>query len=85
MKEGEERIYTIPLGDSRKAPRNRRAKRAIRIIREFVRRHAKASEVKIDGAVNEFVWSRGIQKPPRRVRVRVVMGEGGVATVHLAQ
>ena len=35
--------------------------------------------------VNEKLWSRGIEKPPRKIRVRVVKDKEGVVTVRLAE
>ena len=64
------REYTIPLYRVYWGRRSNRAKRAINLIRRFVQRHFKEAEkIVIDNAVNEYVWSRGIEKPPRRVRV----------------
>ncbi len=84
MSETVERVYVIPLRDAYRAPRKKRAKVAIRIIREFVKRHLKVEEVKIGNDVNEYVWSRSIEKPPRRVKVKVVKEED-VAEVSLAE
>ena len=39
----------------------------------------------ISNEVNEKVWSRGIEKPPRKIRVRAVKDKEGVITVHLAE
>ena len=45
----EERIYTIPLRDViNKSVRNKRAPRAIKKIKQFLKRHMKAEIVKID-------------------------------------
>ncbi len=78
------RVYLVPLGTAFEAPPYRRAKVAIRIIREFTVRHMKASEVKIKTDVNELVWARGIKKPPRRVRLEMERDEDGVVSVRLA-
>ncbi|RJS67998.1 hypothetical protein CW680_00760, partial [Candidatus Bathyarchaeota archaeon] len=37
----EERIYTVPLREAWRSPRQRRAPRAIRILRSFIERHMK--------------------------------------------
>ena len=81
----EERIYVIPLRRAWAAPRKKRAPRAVRLIKEFARRHMKAEEVRISPELNEFLWSRGIEKPPRRVRVRMERYEEGLVKVHLAE
>ncbi len=82
----DERIYTVPL---RRAywtgSRLRRANRAVRILRKFVERHMKPEEIVIQKEVNERIWSRGIQKPPRRVRIRVTKNEDNLVRVYLAE
>ncbi|MCC6064898.1 MAG: 50S ribosomal protein L31e [Thermofilum sp.] len=69
------RVYTIPLRDAYRAPWTKRAKVAVRLVREFVARHVKAQVVKVSPALNEVIWARGIRKPPRRVKVKVSLTE----------
>ncbi len=70
-----ERIYVIPL---RKAydtpPRTKRSRKAVKIVRKFISRHMKAEEtdVSISEGVNSLIWKRGIQKPPRKIKVKAV-------------
>uniref|UniRef100_A0A7C1T6N5 Large ribosomal subunit protein eL31 n=1 Tax=Thermofilum pendens TaxID=2269 RepID=A0A7C1T6N5_THEPE len=67
-----ERMYVIPLRDAYRAPRRKRAKVAIKLIRDFVRHHLRYNgEVKIGNELNEYIWQRSIEKPPRRVAVVV--------------
>ena len=68
-------IYIVNLKRVYWGKRTNRAKRAIRSIREFVKRHTGADEVKIDNTVNNYVWSRSIEKPPRRVPIYVEVVE----------
>jgi large subunit ribosomal protein L31e len=93
----EERLYTIPLGKAWIAPAQKRVPKAIRIIRDFVNRHMKLvveeeleeeeepKKLIISNEVNERVWRRGIQKPPRKVRVRAARDVKGNVTVYLAE
>ena len=83
----EERIYTVPLSRAWIGPRNKRAPRAIRILRNFIMRHMKIDEesLRISNEVNERVWSRGIQKPPRKIRIRAVKNKEGIVTIRLAE
>ncbi|MEM2936897.1 MAG: 50S ribosomal protein L31e [Candidatus Bathyarchaeia archaeon] len=81
----EERIYTIPLGRAWVSPRNRRTPRAVRIVRDFIQRHMKPKNLLLSNEVNERIWSRGIQKPPRRIRVRAAKDEEGTVTLYLAE
>ena len=78
-----ERIYTIPLGDVYDYIRTKRGKRAIKMIREFALRHMKAEDTKISEGVNSAILRDGIQKPPRRIKVRIVKGDDKVARVWL--
>ncbi|MCI4461208.1 MAG: 50S ribosomal protein L31e [Thaumarchaeota archaeon] len=74
----EERTYTIPLGRVVLAPRYKRAERAVRIIREFVARHLRVEpgSVRLDPALNEILWSRGMGAGGlRRIRVKVTKEE----------
>jgi len=91
----EENFYTIPLRRAWISPRKKRAPKAMRIIKGFVRKHMKlrtevegeeeAEILVISNEVNEKIWSRGIEKPPRKIRVRAVKDKEGVITVHLAE
>ncbi len=78
------RVYMVPLRRAFEAPKYRRAKVAIRLIREFTSRHMKAAEVKIDVGVNEMLWSRGIGNPPRRIKLEMERDDEGVVSVRLA-
>jgi large subunit ribosomal protein L31e len=72
MEEGEERVYVVPLRKAKRVPRNKRTPRAVRELRSFLQRHTKVDTIKIDRKLNEELWSRGIQNPLPRIRVKVV-------------
>lgn len=80
----EERIYTIPLAKARRGPRNKWAKKAIRYLKEFTTRHMKPESIVISQEVNERIWSRGIQKPPRKLKVRVTKNVDGLCVIYAA-
>ncbi len=93
----EERIYTVPLRRALIMPPNKRAPRAMRLIKAFVQKHMKVGEepveegeeeeggrIIIKNEVNQRVWSRGIERPPRKVRIRAAKDEEGNVTVFLA-
>jgi large subunit ribosomal protein L31e len=81
----DERIYTVPLRKSYwTGSRMRRSNRAVRILREFVQRHMKPETLLIQPEVNEYIWARGIQKPPRRVRIRATKNDENLVRVYLA-
>jgi large subunit ribosomal protein L31e len=47
------------------------------MLRERVKRVMKVEDVKISGEVNEMVWLRGAEKPPRKLEVRAVRDKDG--------
>ena len=95
----EERVYTVPLGKALIQPPNKRTARAVRMLRSFMIKHMKLETSKegeaeeqeaaprliIDNDVNEKLWSRGIEKPPRKIRVRAEKDKEGNVTVYLAE
>ena len=86
-----EREYIIPLRNKwKKVPRYKRANRAIKAIKEFLVRHMKVRDrdldkVKLDKYLNEFVWTRGIRKPPIKIKVRAIKEEGNLVRVELSE
>jgi large subunit ribosomal protein L31e len=93
----EERIYTIPLGKAWVRPPKKRTPRAMHMIRAFITKHMKLTmrveeeeekelpKLIISKEVNEKVWGRGIEKPPRKIRVRAAKDKDGNVTVYLAE
>ncbi|KUO41824.1 MAG: 50S ribosomal protein L31 [Hadesarchaea archaeon YNP_N21] len=81
----EERIYVIPLRDAKKAPRQKRAPRAVKVVRNFLARHLKSENIKIDNALNQKLWERGIEKTLPRIRVRAVREDDGSVKAYLAE
>ena len=74
----EEKIFTIPLREVFAKSRVRRAEDASKLVRKFLVRHMKSDNVKIGKSINESIWEKGIQKPPRKVRVHAVKEEDTV-------
>ncbi|MDY0294040.1 MAG: 50S ribosomal protein L31e [Candidatus Methanomethylophilaceae archaeon] len=82
-----ERTIIIPLRATRQAPRTKRAKRAIKEIRENIMRHMKvdAENVWIDTGLNEKIWENGIRNPPSKIAVKAVKFDDGLVEVSLAE
>jgi len=92
----EEKTYTIPLAKALIMPPRKRAPRAMHMIRAYIIKHMKipsraeeedeeAPAVIITNELNERIWRRGIEKPPRKIRVRATKDSEGNVTVHLAE
>ncbi len=80
----DERIYIVPLVKARKGPRNKRAKKAIRYLKDYVKRHFKPESLVITQEVNQKIWERGIQKPPRKLKIRATKNIDGLVVVYLS-
>ena len=95
----EERIYTVPLERAWIMPPRKRSPRAMRMLKSFMIKHMKLQARKqgegeeeeepkrliISNEVNQKIWGRGIEKPPRKIRVRAAVDKEGDVTVYLAE
>lgn len=77
----EEQVYTIPLRDARKTQKKKKAAKAAKLVKQFVKKHAKVDEVKISSDLNQKIWNQGSENPPAKVRVRVNKLPEGIAEV----
>jgi len=80
-----ERILTLPLRDAFKMPRSKRAPYAVRLLKRLVGHHMKSDNIWLEPPVSEYIWQRGIGKPPRKIRVRAVKFEDGLVEVSLPE
>ncbi len=68
-----ERTYNIPLRKGfLNTPKYKRAKRAIRLVREFLQKHMKCEDIKLGKELNENLWERGIKNPPHHIKVTAI-------------
>jgi large subunit ribosomal protein L31e len=83
-----EREYIIPLRIKwKRVPRYKKANRAVKAIKEFLVQHMKIrdrdlNKIKVDKYLNEYVWFRGIQNPPAKIKVKAIK-EGDIVRVEL--
>src|SRR5574341_272230 len=79
-----ERTYTIPLRKGwLKAPRYRRAKKAVNTVKEFLVQHMKSEDVRLMPELNIEIWKHGMKNPPSRVKVNVMKDDKGVVKAQL--
>jgi len=84
------REYIVPLRkQSNKVPRYKRAKKAVKALKEFIAKHMRVenrdlNRVKVDIHLNNEIWFRGIKKPANKIKVKAVKREG-IVTVTLAE
>lgn len=79
-------------------PPKKRAPRAMQLLKIFITKHMKLAvtvsedeeeeelpQLIVSQEVNEKIWGRGIEKPPRKIRVRAAKDKDGNVTVYLAE
>jgi large subunit ribosomal protein L31e len=81
-----EREYVIPLRSQvMKVPGYKRAKKAVRTIREFLVQHMQVrdrdlNKIRLDKYLNQMLWSRGMKNPPHKIKVKAIK-EGDIIRV----
>ncbi len=83
-KTNEEKIYTVPLRKAYNYIRTKRTRRAVAILQQFVVKHSKVTlnNVKISNALNSALWKRSMQKPPHKIKIKVLI-DADIAKVYL--
>jgi len=83
-KDNIERVYNVPLRkEYLKVPKWRRTKKAVTALRQYLAKHMKSENIKIDKNVNEKIWQNGIKNPPHHVKVKVTKDKEGVVNAEL--
>ena len=77
----EEKFYDLNLRRIWTAPREKRTPRAVRYVRNYAAARMKTDEVSLAEETNSLLWARGISKPPRKIRIRVVKDKEGKVIV----
>ena len=79
-----ERTYTIPLSrELLKVPAYKKAKKAVRTVQAFIRKHMKAEKVLVGQHLNMKLWEHGIKNPPKNIKVTTTKDDKGVVRVEL--
>jgi large subunit ribosomal protein L31e len=79
-----ERTYIIPLRKEwLKAPKYKRAKKAMSAVKEFLAKHMKSDNIKIGTNLNMKLWERGIKSPPHKIKVSVTKEDDGTVKAEL--
>jgi large subunit ribosomal protein L31e len=77
----EEKFYDLNLRRIWTAPREKRTPRAVRYVRQYAAARMKTDDVSLSEETNSLLWTRGISKPPRKIRIRVVKDKDGKVIV----
>lgn len=76
-----ERVYNVPLRKGfRQVARYKKAKKAVRVLQEFLSRHMKQPDmdkILVGKNLNKELWKHGIKNPPSQVKVVVIKEDNG--------
>ena len=84
-----EREYTVPLREGwLKAPRYKRGKKALKLLKEFMVRHMKVYDrdtrkIRVDVLLNNEILFHGIKAPLAAIKVKAIKYEDGTVDVKL--
>jgi large subunit ribosomal protein L31e len=80
-----ERSYNVPLRkEFAKVANYKRAKKAMKALKEFLAKHMKSENVLIGKFLNEAVWVHGIKNPPHHIAVIAKKFDDGSVMAELA-
>jgi large subunit ribosomal protein L31e len=78
VKEFKEKTITINLRKVFEKPVTKRARSALFVVKQAIKKETRAENIKISNLVNETIWEKGKYKPPRKITVKVVLVKDGV-------
>ena len=79
-----ERTYNVPLRkEFLKVPKYKRAKKAVKALKQFLVKHMKSDNIKIGKYLNDEIWKHGIKNPPHHVKLNAVKDKDGLVTAEL--
>ena len=79
-----ERTYVIPLRKEwLKAPKYKRAKRAVNAVKTFLAKHMKSEDVRVGTSINLELWKHGIKNPPGRIKVDVKKNDENIVRAEM--
>jgi len=80
------RSYNVPLRrEWLKVPRHKRAKKAMKALKQFLVRHMKGEpeQIRIGPYLNEHLWKDGMKNPPHHVKINTEKNEEGLVRAEL--
>jgi large subunit ribosomal protein L31e len=72
VKEFKEKVITINLKKAFQKPVTKRAKAALAVLKNAIRKETRIDNIKISNGVNEELWQKGLFKTVRKITVKVV-------------
>jgi large subunit ribosomal protein L31e len=80
----DEKIFIIPLRrEFLKVPIYKRSKKATTAIKQYLMKHMKSNDVRIEIDLNNEIWAKGNRSPPPRIKVKAMKDDKGLVRAQL--
>ena len=81
-----ERMYNIPLRKEwLKAPKYKRAKKAVIATKQFLTKHMKSQDIRLSADLNHKLWAHGMRNPPHHIAVVARKNDQGTVVASLSE
>ena len=78
------REYNVPLRrEWLKVPKHKRAKKAVKALKQFLVRHMKSDDIRLGQHLNEEIWKNGMRNPPHHVKISTIKDAEGIVRAEL--
>ncbi|MCM8830602.1 MAG: 60S ribosomal protein L31 [Candidatus Omnitrophica bacterium] len=69
-----ERVYVVNLSKAYKTVRQKRARKSIMLLKEFIARHLKEDQgkIRVSNKLNQKIFENSIKQPPKKLKIRVI-------------
>ena len=79
-----ERSYNVPLRKGfRETAKYKKTKKALTVLKEFLKQHMKSDKILIGNHLNEELWKHGIKNPPHHVKITAIKEDDGTVKAEL--
>lgn len=78
VKDFKEKEIIISFTKAFSKPTTKRAKSALKLLKDKVRKETRENTIKINNSVNEALWERGLFKAQRKIKLKIIKEKVGV-------
>ncbi len=77
-KEFKEKTITVNLSKVFEKPETKRARGALKILKDKITKETRAKNIKINNSVNQAIWERGLFKSLRKITVKIIQEKDNI-------
>lgn len=77
-KEFKEKTITVNLSKVFEKPETKRARGALKILKDKITKETRAKNIKINNSVNQAIWEKGLFKSLRKITVKIIQEKDNI-------